>query len=428
MNIEPEQFTEDAHIKTYPLSSLILKMKNKQLNVKPSYQRGNVWEAAEKTKLIQSILGGIQLPALIFSKSGNNGFIAIDGKQRLTAMKEFFDNKIKFYNESDPDKFCYYKDLHKDWQSKFNDSQISVYLYVNLKEEEQREIFERINYGKILSYGEKIKGLNSDIIPELTKIVSNISPYLQIFGVNNKRSSYYECVGALLALFNKSYINVSKGRSCLEYIKKISRENDNNITQKGILITKVLKKLSEIYNNFSKYCQKRKYKKIKWKWTDILVYTYLLHKNYDIKIVEKVSKYIKHRQEECEYITDNCIQFIAYNDKFGQRSNTNSSNFFIDRENLINNLYKWIIKKPNSEIRNQVYAKCGTTGESVCKFCNNHKIYLTNFQLGHIISKNNGGSMEVSNLFPICATCNNSMNKTDMDLYITKNKMNINLT
>jgi len=119
---------------------------------------------------------------------------------------------------------------------------------------------------------------------------------------------------------------------------------------------------------------------------------------------------------------------IAYNDKFGQRSNTNSSNFFVDRENLINNLYKWIVKKPNSEIRNQVYAKCGTTGESVCKFCNNHKIYLTNFQLGHIISKNNGGSMEVSNLFPICATCNNSMNKTDMDLYIKKNKMNINLT
>ena len=427
MNIEPEQFTEDAHIKTWPLSSLILKMENKQLNVKPSYQRGNVWESAEKTKLIQSILGGIQLPALIFSKSGNK-LTAIDGKQRLTAMKEFFDNKIKFYNESEPDNFCYYKDLHEDWKSRFDDTQISVYLYINLKEEEQREIFERINYGKILSYGEKIKGLNSGIIPKLTKIVNDISTYLQIFGVNNKRSSYYECAGALIAMFNKSYINVSKGRSCLEYIKKLSRENDNNITQKGILITKVLKKLSEIYNNFSKYCQERKYKKIKWKWTDILVYTYLLHKNYDIKIVEKVSKYIKHRQEECEYITDNCIQFIAYNDKFGQRSNTNSSNFFIDRENLINNLYKWIIKKPNSEIRNQVYAKCGTTGESVCKFCNNHKIYLTNFQLGHIISKNNGGSMEVSNLFPICATCNNSMNKTDMDLYIKKKKMNINLT
>ena len=128
MNIIPDQFTEDAHIKTWPLSSLVKKMDDKLLDVEPSYQRGNVWESAEKTKLIQSILGGIQLPPLIFSKSGNK-LTAIDGKQRLTAMKEFIDNKIKFYNESDPDNFCFYRDLDDEWKARYGDTQISVYLY-----------------------------------------------------------------------------------------------------------------------------------------------------------------------------------------------------------------------------------------------------------------------------------------------------------
>ena len=427
MNIIPEQFTEDAHIKTWPLSSLVKKMKEKLLNVEPSYQRGNVWESAEKTKLIQSILGGIQLPALIFSKSGNK-LIAIDGKQRLTAMKEFIDNKIKFYNESDADNFCYYKDLDKEWKSRYEDTQISVYQYTNLKEEEQREIFERINYGKILSYGEKIKGLNSELIPEITEIVDNIKRYLTNFGINNKRCSYYECVGALLALFNKSFVNVSKGKSCLEYVKKLSKNVDViSIAKLGKSIKIVLEKLNKIYINFVSYCKTRKYKKLKWKWTDVLLYIYMLHEEYDSKTIKKVSRYIKHRQEESIFLTDNSLQYISYNDKFSQRSNTNSSNFFKDRVKLIIDLHKWIIKKPNNDIRNQVYAKCGTSRESMCKFCNIHKIYATNFQLGHIISKNNGGSMEVSNLYPICATCNNSMNTQDMDYYIKQHKLIINL-
>ena len=40
------------------------------------------------------------------------------------------------------------------------------------------------------------------------------------------------------------------------------------------------------------------------------------------------------------------------------------------------------------------------------------------FHMGHIISKAEGGTMEIQNLRPICQTCNLGMGKKNMKEYI----------
>tara|TARA_B100000900_G_scaffold386869_1_gene377660 strand:+ start:1363 stop:2433 length:1071 start_codon:yes stop_codon:yes gene_type:complete len=47
-------------------------------------------------------------------------------------------------------------------------------------------------------------------------------------------------------------------------------------------------------------------------------------------------------------------------------------------------------------------------------FCNNN-INYDNFQVGHIISEYNGGTLELNNLKPICKNCNLSMGKNNWD-------------
>jgi hypothetical protein len=67
----------------------------KQLHLDPDYQRRNVWPAKAKSKFIESLILGIPIPQILLaSKAGQkNSFLVLDGKQRLTTIKEFMDGR-----------------------------------------------------------------------------------------------------------------------------------------------------------------------------------------------------------------------------------------------------------------------------------------------------------------------------------------------
>jgi 5-methylcytosine-specific restriction endonuclease McrA len=49
-----------------------------------------------------------------------------------------------------------------------------------------------------------------------------------------------------------------------------------------------------------------------------------------------------------------------------------------------------------------------------CICCKKVTIKQTEFEVGHVISERNGGTLEINNLRPICSVCNKSMGCTDM--------------
>ena len=55
-----------------------------------------------------------------------------------------------------------------------------------------------------------------------------------------------------------------------------------------------------------------------------------------------------------------------------------------------------------------------------CLCCKKSIISITEFHVGHVISENAGGTLEINNLRPICASCNYSMGTTNMIDYIVK--------
>lgn len=62
------------------------------LNLKPSYQRGDVWPTSDAQLLIESILRGIPLPSIILLRPKSNSharYEVVDGKQRLTSILRF---------------------------------------------------------------------------------------------------------------------------------------------------------------------------------------------------------------------------------------------------------------------------------------------------------------------------------------------------
>lgn len=57
-------------------------------------------------------------------------------------------------------------------------------------------------------------------------------------------------------------------------------------------------------------------------------------------------------------------------------------------------------------------------GEKICPVCNQDKIWMNDFECGHINPESNGGTNDLNNLLPICKGCNSSMGKTHMEDFI----------
>jgi 5-methylcytosine-specific restriction endonuclease McrA len=56
----------------------------------------------------------------------------------------------------------------------------------------------------------------------------------------------------------------------------------------------------------------------------------------------------------------------------------------------------------------------------LCICCKRSKIKNTDFHVGHVMSEKNGGTLEINNLRPICASCNYSMGSTNMIEFVKK--------
>ena len=55
-----------------------------------------------------------------------------------------------------------------------------------------------------------------------------------------------------------------------------------------------------------------------------------------------------------------------------------------------------------------------------CLCCKKVLIEITNFDVGHVISEKDGGTLEINNLRPICAACNHSMGAMNMIEFVKK--------
>jgi hypothetical protein len=151
--------------------------KNGQIDLSAPYQRGAVWSLATKQGYIDSIFRGIiPNPIILNIEDETAKLICLDGKQRLTALIEFMDNKYYFEYENVEDdniEYIYYKDItnasHKGSNnyrilktnelSFFDNRSIPIVKYTNLSYEDQINIFNRIQNSLKLTRGELIMSM-----------------------------------------------------------------------------------------------------------------------------------------------------------------------------------------------------------------------------------------------------------------------------
>ena len=147
-------------------------VKNGKINFEHIIQRSYVWERTRKSSLIESMILGYPIPAVFAKrmddgsgKRGGNTYFIMDGKQRLSTVKEFLNDEFALsklspvtYFDTEEDKEVVvdisnkkFSELPEGLKDFLNTVTFAVTYFDNLTKEEERELFKRLNNGKPLS-------------------------------------------------------------------------------------------------------------------------------------------------------------------------------------------------------------------------------------------------------------------------------------
>lgn len=134
---------------SHPISDIRDWNQNKRLELRPDFQRNEVWSKAAQIMLIDTIIRGIPIPK-IYIKSimseGNTYRIVIDGQQRLTAILKFVQNEMPlgkpYVGEHVGKKF---NELPDDLQNEILRYKIDINEIFNPTDAEIRDLYSRVN-------------------------------------------------------------------------------------------------------------------------------------------------------------------------------------------------------------------------------------------------------------------------------------------
>ncbi len=127
-----------------PISSLLsmVQANHAGVDMDVDYQREHVWTTKDKIELIDSIFDNIDIGKFVFvqrnMRVAGKLYEILDGKQRLTAITEFVEDRLKYRG-------FYFSELSHHDQYKFTDTNVSYGYLENPSKEAIFETFIKLN-------------------------------------------------------------------------------------------------------------------------------------------------------------------------------------------------------------------------------------------------------------------------------------------
>lgn len=187
---------------TPTIDLLMTRLGEGEINLIPEFQRhSGIWSDADQSRLIESILIRIPLPAFYMDATDEDHLLVIDGNQRLTALKRFILNQelylqgLEFLADL---KNSTYTDLPRQLKRRISETQVTVYLIEKGTPESVKfNIFKRINTGGLpLSPQEIRHALNQGPATKLLETLAKSEEFIRATerAVSERRMADRECV------------------------------------------------------------------------------------------------------------------------------------------------------------------------------------------------------------------------------------------
>jgi hypothetical protein len=272
---DPEKINIDTREPT--IEQLLRRIDEKALNLAPDFQRqAHIWTPEAKSKLIESILIRIPLPAFYIDGTNEDEWVVVDGLQRLSALNQFVieksDRRLKLagleYLKELNNKT--YDELERRYQRRILETQVTVYLIEKgTPLEVKYNIFKRINTGGIpLSNQELRHALNPGEAIKLLAKLASFSEFKRVVNLSDskkKRMDDREFVLGFLAFYlisYKEYQDKTRDSFLSKALSKINNLSQEEITNLEAIFKKAMIAAFDIFNDnaFRKISRKNKRK------------------------------------------------------------------------------------------------------------------------------------------------------------------------
>ena len=193
--------------KTMTVDLLIRRIQAKEIDLSPDFQRmAGLWKAGAQSRLIESLLIRIPVPAFYMDATDDDRWLVVDGLQRLTVLRRFVVDKeltlteLEFLRELTGKRF---NDLPRALQRRIEETQVTVNLIQpGTPSEVKFNIFKRINTGGLpLSPQEIRHALNQGVAAVMLQDLAALPEFGRVAGksIKNQRMTDRECVLRFLA-------------------------------------------------------------------------------------------------------------------------------------------------------------------------------------------------------------------------------------
>lgn len=231
----------DIKADKYSVFEYLRKINKGQVILNPDFQRNLVWKAGQKCKFIESILMNLPIPPIYLKKDSDGKFIVVDGLQRTTALREFFNNDFALEGLNSLPKLngCRFKNLDSvqdGLTARIEDRQLYFYVMPpSVPMKVVYDVFNRINTGGTQLTRQEIR--NCVFPGPATKLLKEIAESEEFklsvdYGIKPLRMKDREAVLRCLAYVVQPDYKSAYSGSMDEFLEKAMRLiNKKNISE-----------------------------------------------------------------------------------------------------------------------------------------------------------------------------------------------------